>query len=348
MINVLIVDDSALARNVIKKGLELDPEIRVVGTASDPYIARDKIVQLEPDVLTLDVEMPRMDGLEFLRKLMPQHPMPVVMVSSLTRKGATTTLDALACGAVDFVTKPTIDIANGIRGMISDLQQKVKVAAKVDLSGWKQRSGAGKALPPVKIHSLAESTDKVIAIGASTGGTEALADVLARLPVNSPGIVIVQHMPPGFTKRFAERLDSLSAIDVKEASSGDRVMTGTALIAPGGMHVKLIRSGGVYRVQCVDAERVCGHKPSVEVLFRSVAKCAGKNAIGVMLTGMGSDGADGMVEMRKSGARTLAQDEATSVVFGMPKVAYARGGAERLVPLPEIPNVLRDLIQDVK
>ena len=348
MIKVLVVDDSALARNVIKKGLELSPDITVVGTASDPFVARDKIVQLKPDVITLDVEMPRMDGLEFLRRLMPQHPLPVVMVSSLTRKGATTTLDALASGAVDFVTKPTIDIANGIRGMITDLQDKVKVASKVDLSRYKQNAVNGKKLPPVKIHSLAESTDKVVAIGASTGGTEALAAILERLPANTPGTVIVQHMPPGFTKRFAERLNSLSAMEVKEGASGDRVMTGTALIAPGGRHMQLIRSGGTYRVKITDEDRVCGHKPSVEVLFRSAAKCAGKNAIGIMLTGMGSDGADGMVAMKKSGARTFAQDQATSVVFGMPKVAYNRGGAERLVPLPEIPNVLRDILQDKK
>lgn len=345
-IKVLVVDDSALVREVISTGLALDPEINVVGRASDPYIARDKIVQLKPDVLTLDIEMPRMDGVEFLRKLMPQFPLPVIVVSALSRKGSQITLDALSAGAVDFVTKPSIDVANGLQEMMSDLRFKVKMAARVNVSHWKGRTRHSRNIaPPATVQSLSESTDKVIAIGASTGGTEAIKDVLSVLPPNTPGIVIVQHMPPVFTQKFAERLNTLCAIDVKEAEDGDRVLTGTALIAPGGKHMELKRSGGVYRVSIKDGDLVCGHKPSVEVLFRSVAKTVGTNAVGVMLTGMGADGADGMVEMRKAGARTVAQDEATSVVFGMPKEAYQRGGAEKLAALDKIPHIITEYLK---
>ncbi|MCB1319768.1 MAG: chemotaxis response regulator protein-glutamate methylesterase [Leptospiraceae bacterium] len=342
----MVVDDSALVREVISTGLAQDPDIEVVGRASDPYIARDKIVQLKPDVLTLDIEMPRMDGVEFLRKLMPQFPLPVIVVSALSRKGSQITLDALSAGAVDFVTKPSIDVANGLQEMMSDLRFKVKMAARVNVSHWKGRTRHSRNITPrPAVQSLSESTDKVIAIGASTGGTEAIKDVLSVLPPNTPGIVIVQHMPPVFTQKFAERLNSLCAIDVKEAEDGDRVLTGTALIAPGGKHMELKRSGGVYRVSIKDGDPVCGHKPSVEVLFRSVAKTVGANAVGVMLTGMGADGADGMVEMRKAGARTVAQDEATSVVFGMPKEAYQRGGAEKLAALDKIPHIITEYLK---
>lgn len=345
-VKVLVVDDSALVREVISTGLAQDPDIEVVGRASDPYIARDKIVQLKPDVLTLDIEMPRMDGVEFLRKLMPQFPLPVIVVSALSRKGSQITLDALSAGAVDFVTKPSIDVANGLQEMMSDLRFKVKMAARVNVSHWKGRTRHSRNIAPrATVQSLSESTDKVIAIGASTGGTEAIKDVLSVLPPNTPGIVIVQHMPPVFTQKFAERLNTLCAIDVKEAEDGDRVLTGTALIAPGGKHMELKRSGGVYRVSIKDGDLVCGHKPSVEVLFRSVAKTVGANAVGVMLTGMGADGADGMVEMRKAGARTVAQDEATSVVFGMPKEAYQRGGAEKLAALDKIPHIITEYLK---
>ncbi|MBZ0263397.1 chemotaxis response regulator protein-glutamate methylesterase [bacterium] len=343
-VRVLVVDDSALVRQIISKGLQIDSEIEVVGTASDPYAARDKIVYLKPDVLTLDVEMPKMDGVEFLRKLMPQYPIPVLMVSALTQRGKQITLDALEAGAVDFVTKPGSDVARGLNEMLVELREKVKAVAKADVSHWKKRRSEKKKLE-YKRYSLAESTDKVIAIGASTGGTEALRSILERLPRSTPGIVVVQHMPPGFTELFAKRLDSLCAMEVKEAEEGDRVLTGRILIAPGGKQMSVYRSGGLYRTHCQDGEKVNGHKPSVEVLFQSVAKYSGANSIGIMLTGMGADGADGLVEMRKAGARTLAQDEASCVVFGMPKEAWLRGGAEELVPLDLIAGKLVHIIE---
>ena len=324
----------------------MDPAIEVVGTAADPYIARDRIVQLKPDVLTLDVEMPRMDGVEFLRRLMPQYPLPVLMVSALTQKGKQITLEALEAGAVDFVTKPSTDVARGLGEMIAELRAKVKDVSTANVSAWKHEDKSKSPVRPVTAtRSLAESTDKVIAIGASTGGTEALREVITAFPPDTPGVVIVQHMPAGFTKLFADRLNTQSQMEVKEAETGDRVMTGRVLIAPGDFHMQLFRSGGIYQVKCVKGETVCGHRPSVEVLFESVAKAAGANAIGVMLTGMGHDGADAMVQMRKAGARTLAQNEATSVVFGMPKEAYLRGGAEQLLPLDRIAGTVRLLLE---
>ncbi|MCB2183633.1 MAG: chemotaxis response regulator protein-glutamate methylesterase [Desulfobulbaceae bacterium] len=337
IIRVLIVDDSSLVRNILNAGLSRDPYIQVVGSAPDPYVARDMIVKFKPDVMTLDVEMPRMDGVEFLRKLMPQYPIPVVMVSSLTQRGKQITLDALDAGAVDFVSKPSTDIARGLEGMIGELCTKIKIASTANVSHWKGRTD----LLPFKNRiqgnkSLAESTDKVIAIGASTGGTEAIRTVISAFPAATPGVVIVQHMPAGFTKLFAERLNSLCAMQVKEAESGDRIMPGRVLIAPGEKHMKVSRSGGIYKVDCREGEKVNGHCPSVGVLFESIAQHVGANAVGVMLTGMGSDGADSMVSMRKAGARTVAQDEKSSVVFGMPKEAYKRGGAEKLMPLIEI------------
>jgi two-component system chemotaxis response regulator CheB len=344
MVRVLVVDDSALVREILNRGLSADPDIEVVGTASDPYRARDLIISLRPDVLTLDVEMPRMDGLEFLRKLMPQYPIPVVMVSSLTASGSRITLECLTSGAIDFVMKPASDLTSGLGEMMEELREKVKMAATVDVSHWlkarKEENGGSKE----KLHNLTRTTDKVLAIGASTGGTEAIRQIISVLPAHTPGTVIVQHMPAGFTRMYAERLNTLSEMEVKEAQSGDRVMTGRVLIAPGNFHMQLIRSGGTYQVICRDGSRICGHRPSVDVLFRSVAKYAGQNAIGVMLTGMGYDGADAMVKMRQSGARTVAQDEATSIVFGMPKEAYARGGAEFLSPLNQIPIVINDFL----
>lgn len=341
---VLIIDDSALVREILSRGLAADEEIEVVGVASDPYKARDLIVKTEPDVLTLDVEMPRMDGLEFLRKLMPQHPIPVLMVSSLTASGSQITLDALAAGAVDFVLKPSLNIQAALSEMMKELRQKVKIAAAVDVKRWQQVSAANNQKNGGEVASLVKTTDKIIAIGASTGGTEAIRKIISALPAHSPGVVIVQHMPAGFTKMFADRLNTLSEMNVREAQSGDRVMTGHVLIAPGNYHMQLIRSGGNYRVICRDGAMVCGHRPSVDVLFRSVAKYAGANAIGIMLTGMGADGADAMVKMRQTGARTLAQDEATSVVFGMPKEAYLRGGAELQTPLDQIPRVMNEFL----
>lgn len=348
-IRVLIVDDSALVRQLLAKGLGMDPEIEVVGTASDPYVARDKIVQLKPDVMTLDVEMPRMDGVDFLRRLMPQYPIPVLMVSSLTQRGKQITLDALDAGAVDFVAKPSTDLARGLSGMLQDLRAKVKQTSKANVSHWKNKQvvrSSSSARAPQK--ALAESTDKVIAIGASTGGTEAIRQMVTQFPVSMPGVVIVQHMPAGFTKMFADRLNQLCAMDVKEAANGDRIMPGRILVSPGGLHMRVVRSGGIYKVQCEPGENVSGHCPSVDVLMNSVAQHVGSNAIGVMLTGMGSDGAAGMLAMRQAGARNLAQDEATSVVFGMPKVAYERGGAERLLPLDRIAPAVIDLLSERK
>ena len=346
-IKVLVVDDSSLVRNILSRGLSMDPQIEVIGTASNPYEARDKIVYLKPDVISLDVEMPRMDGVEFLKRLMPQYPLPVVMVSALTDRGSQITLDALEAGAVDFVLKPSTDIEIGLNGMMDELRTKLKMAAKVDVNKYKKNNFTINQLRKNKVSALAETTDKVIAIGASTGGTEALNQLLSVFPANMPGIVVVQHMPAGFTRMFADRLNKSSEMRVKEAQSGDRVMTGHVLIAPGNQHMQIIRSGGEYRVVCRDGALVNGHRPSVEVLFRSVAKHVGSNAIGVMLTGMGSDGADAMVKMRQTGARTVAQDQATSVVFGMPKEAYERGGAELLKPLHEIPNVIKQFLKQM-
>lgn len=343
VIRVLVVDDSALVRNILSQGLSMDPNIEVVGTASDPYIARDRIVELQPDVLTLDVEMPRMDGVAFLRKLMPQYPIPTVMVSSLTQRGKQITIDALDAGAVDFVAKPTTNVAAGLNAMLAELRAKVKIAATANVSHWKgkkivPRPQAG-AVSGSK--ALAESTDKVIAIGASTGGTEAIRRIVEGFPPNTPGVVIVQHMPGGFTKMFAERLNQLSPMEVREAQDGDRIRTGLILIAPGGMQMKVVRSGGFYLVRCGGSEKVSGHCPSVDVMMNSVAQNVGSNAVGAMLTGMGHDGSDGMLAMKTAGARCIAQDEASSVVFGMPKVAFEKGGAERLVTLDKIaPSIL--------
>ncbi|MGK0290910.1 MAG: two-component system chemotaxis response regulator CheB [bacterium] len=342
-IRVLVVDDSALVRQVLTEGLEEDPEFEVIGTAPDPYVARDRIVELKPDVLTLDVEMPRMDGVAFLRRLMHQHPIPVLIVSSLTERGGQVTLDALEAGAVDFATKPSLDVGYGLNEMMVEVREKLKIVAKANVSHWKYKSRP-KPIKSSANQSLAQSTDKVIAIGASTGGTEAIRTVIEQFPPNMPGVVIVQHMPPEFTKRFAERLNDLCAMEVKEAETGDRVLSGRVLIAPGDKHMTVIRSGGEYRVNCKEGEKVCGHAPSVEVLFNSVAKYVGANAVGVMLTGMGKDGALGMLAMRNAKSRTLAQDEKTSVVFGMPNQAFKEGGAECLVALDKIPEKIMGLL----
>jgi two-component system chemotaxis response regulator CheB len=347
-IKVLIVDDSSLVRKILSEGLSADPTLEVVGTAIDPYDARDKIVKLQPDVLTLDVEMPRMDGVEFLRRLMPQYPIAVVMVSSLTQRGRQITMDALAAGAIDFISKPTTGLSGGLESMMVELRTKVKIASTANVSHWKhQRAG----LLPSETNRLAstaldESTDKVVAIGASTGGTEAIRQVLTCLPVTFPGVLVVQHMPPGFTEMFAERLNTQCQMSVKEAEHGDKVMPGRILIAPGGdRHMRLKRVGGFYSVTLTEGEKMCGHCPSVGVLMLSVAQDAGKNAVGVMLTGMGADGADGMVAMRNAGARTVGQDEASSVVYGMPKEAFVRGGVEKQAPLSQIGREVIRLVQ---
>ena len=343
-IKVLIVDDSALVREVLSRGLALDPDIEVVGAAPDPYTARDMIVRLRPDVLSLDVELPRMDGVEFLRRLMPQHPLPVVMVSSMTESGKEVTIRALEAGAVDFVSKPTSDMSSGLRQMLIELRTKIKIASTANVAHWKHSRRESR--PAVPKGALLETTHKVVAIGASTGGTEALREVLAPLPAQTPGVVVVQHMPPDFTRMFAERLNRVCLMEVREASDGDRVVPGRILIAPGDRHMRVRRSGSVYLVQLSDEPSVCGHKPSVDVLFRSVAATAGGNAVGVMLTGMGADGADAMLAMREAGARTMAQDEATSVVYGMPREAFLRGGAQRQVSLGDIAGRILSALVD--
>lgn len=340
-IRVLVVDDSALVRELLTAGLAKDPELEVVGSAANPFIARDKIIELRPDVLTLDVEMPRMDGVDFLRRLMPQYPIPVIMVSALTQRGAQITLEALEAGAIDFVTKPSTDVARGLNQMLTDLRQKVKMAAQVDLSAWKRRAAKREKPGPVLVRTaLSESTDKVIAIGASTGGTEAIRRVISSFPANMPGIVIVQHMPPGFTKHFSDNLNEICEMDVQEAQTGDRVMPGRVLIAPGGKHMTVRRSGGIYLVDCQEGENVNGHCPSVDVLFHSVARYVAGNAVGVILTGMGGDGAEGLLAMHQAGAKTIAQDETSCVVFGMPKVAIERGAVDRIGPLDSIPQLI--------
>jgi len=332
MIRVLVVDDSATARAVISEILSDARDIEVVGTATDAYVARDKMVQLRPDVVTLDVEMPRMDGVTFLRKMMKHMPVPTVMVSSLTKKGAKVTLDALEAGAVDYVAKPHSYIHGGRSEIEQELVEKVRMASHAKVVKRIDRPIVKKA----HILALAETTHKVIAIGSSTGGTEALRELLLQMPRNAPGIVMAQHMPGSFTGSFAERLNELCEIEVKEAKSGDRVKVGQALLAPGDYHMVVRRSGGTYYVEVGDGKKVSGHKPSVDVLFNSVAKSAGANAVGIILTGMGADGARGMANMKKMGAKNIAQDEKTCVVFGMPKVAIELDGVDAVLPLNQI------------
>jgi len=338
-IKVVIVDDSALIRSVLKKILEQVPDIRVVGVASDPLVAREVIRANNPDVITLDVEMPKMDGLEFLEKLMRLRPMPVVMVSSLTERSSEITLRALELGAVDFVTKPKLDIANGMQAYSEIIIEKVRAAAQAKPkhsahSQVSKRLSADAVLPAIA--NRITSTEKLIIIGASTGGTEAIKEVLIRMPADCPGILVTQHMPESFTRSFANRLDGLCKIAVKEAEAGDRILPGHAYIAPGHSHLLLKRSGANYICELSDGPPVNRHRPSVDVLFRSAANCAGKNAIGVILTGMGKDGAAGMLEMQQAGAYTIAQDEASCVVYGMPKEAVATGGVNEIVTLHDI------------
>ncbi len=335
-IRVLVVDDSSIARQVITQALETDPEIEVVGSAPDPYVARDKVMSLKPDVVTLDVEMPRMDGVTFLQKLMKHYPLPVVMVSSLTQKGAETTMAALEAGAVDIVAKPVMEKHN-LSEITIELVDKVKSAARAKVHPPTAGSVIKKSRP---LTAMIATTNKVVAIGASTGGTEALKAVLSRMPANSPGILVVQHMPETFTKAFAERLDTVSDLNIKEAQNGDSVVPGSCLVAPGNKHMLLRRSGSRYYVDVKDGPLVCRHKPSVEVLFNSAAKVGGKNSIGVIMTGMGADGAKGMAAMKESGASTIAQDERSCVVFGMPKEAIKLGCVDKIESLDKIPEAI--------
>jgi two-component system chemotaxis response regulator CheB len=353
---VVVVDDSALVRGLLGEIINREPDMTCVGTASDPLVAREMIRNLNPDVITLDVEMPRMDGLDFLERLMRLRPMPVVMVSTLTERGAEVTLRALELGAVDFVAKPKIGVADGLRQLAHDITDKVRTAAQARV----HRLHAAAAVPAaggaghaghmghsIAAHPIAApppmgrlSTEKIVFIGASTGGTEATKEVLANLPHDSPAVMITQHMPPGFTRSYAQRLDGLCRIRVKEAADGDRVLPGHAYIAPGGLHMSVERSGANYLARVRDGEPVNRHKPSVEVLFESAAHVVGPNALGVMLTGMGGDGARAMKSMRDAGSWNVCQDEHSCVVFGMPREAIAQGAAHEVLPLQRIAPAL--------
>ncbi|MES2933825.1 MAG: chemotaxis response regulator protein-glutamate methylesterase [Pseudomonadota bacterium] len=342
-IKVLIVDDSALIRSVMREIINSQADMEVVGVAPDPLVARELIKQTNPDVLTLDVEMPKMDGLDFLEKLMRLRPMPVVMVSSLTESGSEITMRALELGAVDFVTKPKISIQGGMLEYSEMIADKIRAASKARISPRSISSSDssrpdGNPLPAIR--NPLTSSEKLIIIGASTGGTEAIKDFLMQMPSDCPGILITQHMPEGFTRSFARRLDSLCKISVSEAAGGERILPGYAYIAPGHSHLMLARSGANYVTQIDQGPPVNRHRPSVDVLFRSAAQCAGKNAVGVILTGMGKDGAAGMLEMKNAGAYNFAQDEASCVVFGMPREAIAAGGTHEVGPLNNLPTMV--------
>lgn len=334
-IKVLVVDDSAVVRQTLEQELARDPEIEVVGTAADPYIARDKIVALKPDVLTLDIEMPRMDGLTFLRKLMAHHPMPVIIVSSLSKEGSEIALEAIEAGAIDVLCKPGAAYAVG--DMSIELRQKIRGARGANLTLARSAPRPLQAArPPSPSFALARTTHKIVALGASTGGTQAIETVISSFPPNAPGTVIVQHMPAGFTRAFADRLNSFCAVEVREAQDGDTVVNGRVLIAPGNRHMLVKRSGAKYYVEVKDGPLVGHHRPSVDVLFQSAAQHAGRNAIGVILTGMGVDGAAGMLKMRQAGAYTIGQDESSCVVYGMPRAAAEMGAVETVLALGAI------------
>jgi two-component system chemotaxis response regulator CheB len=338
---VVVVDDSALVRSLLSEIINRQPDMECVGAASDPLVAREMIRELNPDVITLDVEMPRMDGIDFLSKLMRLRPMPVVMVSTLTERGAEVTMRALELGAVDFVAKPKIGIADGLKLLAEDITEKVRVASKAHIrkhhAAAPAAAGAAAPAPAAPISAIGRlSTEKIIFIGASTGGTEATKEVLINLPPDCPAVVITQHMPPGFTKSYAARLDGLCRIRVAEAQDGERILPGHAYIAPGGFHLSVERSGANYIARVQDGEPVNRHRPSVEVLFRSAARVVGPNALGIMLTGMGADGAKAMKELRDAGSYNLVQDEATCVVFGMPREAINAGAAHEVLPLKDI------------
>lgn len=349
-IRVLIVDDSALVRQLLREILNSDPDIEVVGYASDPYIARDKIKRLNPDVLTLDVEMPRMDGISFLRNIMRLRPMPVVMVSSLTREGADETLEALALGAVDFVAKPERDLAESLREYSDEIITKVKVAAQARVRPAEEPRPRSRISREVHVPEIAPERQDVgvelIALGASTGGVEAIKELLEKLPADLPGMVIVQHIPKEFSRAFAERINRSSELTVKEAEDGDEIRPGHVYIAPGNRHLLVARRGKQLLCRVSDAERVNQHRPSVDVLFHSVAEVLGREAVGILLTGMGADGAQGLRSMQASGAVTIAQDEQTSVIWGMPREAILMGCVDHVLPLLVIPDYLRDLVSN--
>ena len=350
-IQVMIVDDSALVRQVVSTALSKEPDIEVVATAADPVFAISKMKTNWPDVLVVDIEMPRMDGISFLRKIMAERPTPVIICSSLAESGAQATFDAMAAGAVTIITKPKAGLKSFLEDASNDIVQAVRAAARANLKAMPRSNPAVNPLNRPKLTAdvvlpagtptaMARTTDQLIAIGTSTGGTQALEAILTRLPATCLGIVIVQHMPEKFTAMFAERLNGLCEIEVREAKNGDRVMPGRALIAPGGKHMMVKRSGAQYIVDVVDGPLVNRHKPSVDVLFRSVAKFVGANALGIIMTGMGDDGARGLREMKDAGAKTIAQDEASCVVFGMPKEAIKLGAADQVMPLARVPDAM--------
>ena len=357
-IKVLVIDDSAVVRKILSTTLNKHKDIEVVGTAPDPFVARDKILSLKPDVLTLDVEMPRMDGITFLKKIMTYYPIPTIMVSSLTQEGCDATLQALESGAIDYVAKPTSRLSSDVKDVMEELYTKIKIASKAKVRIGRNftpvkriQNGDTSYAAPNKTgqtnmhkqsgghnYTLFKGSQKIIAIGASTGGTEALKEVLVQMPPDSPGILVVQHMPELFTRSFANNLNLLCAITVKEGKNGDSVTPGQAIIAPGNYHLSLRRSGAMYHVATNQEAPVHHQRPAVDVLFDSVAKYAGPNAVGVIMTGMGSDGATGLLKMKEAGAKTIAQDEDTCVVFGMPKEAIKIGAADKIVPLQKIPE----------
>ena len=346
-IRVIVVDDSALVRSLLSEIINRQRDMECIGTANDPLIAREMIRELNPDVITLDVEMPRMDGIDFLGRLMRLRPMPVVMISTLTERGAEVTMKALELGAVDFVAKPRVGLASGLNDLATQIVDKIRVAAVAQVRRAPSRdtpssAGSGGGAPVAQVSALLGrlSTEKMICIGASTGGTEAIKEVLVQMPADSPGIVITQHMPPGFTTSFAARLNGLCQITVKEAVNGERILPGHAYIAPGGTQFHVARSGANYVAVVDDGPPVNRHKPSVEVLFKSAAAVVGRNAFGIMLTGMGNDGAAAMREMKDAGSYNYVQDEATCIVFGMPREAIAHGAADEVLPLGQIAPAL--------
>lgn len=331
-IRVLVVDDSLVFREVLSRGISSDPYIEVVAKANDPYDARDKILEFQPDVMTCDVEMPKMNGIEFIRRLLPQYPLPVVVVSTISHA----VFDAMNAGAVDFVTKPDVQSVKSVETFINELIVKIKIASTAKVSNVKSIAGTTSDIGSTGV----DISHRLIAIGASTGGTEALYNILKMLPPITPGIVVVQHIPPVFSRMFAERLNGSTPFRVKEAKTGDMVEQGQVLIAPGDRHMKIRKVGDRYRIECIEGDRVNGHCPSVDVLFESVAKAAGDQAIGIILTGMGYDGAKGLLSMKRKGARTIGQDEKTSVVYGMPKVAYEIGAVEKQAALTNIAHTI--------
>jgi two-component system chemotaxis response regulator CheB len=349
---VLIIDDSALVRSLLTEIVNREPDLEAIGAAPDPLVAREMIRAMSPDVLTLDIEMPKMDGLDFLERLMRLRPTPVVMVSTLTERGAEATLKALELGAIDFVSKPRLGIAAGLQDLAADICEKIRVASKVRLHrhvrpGEPRATGVDPQAKRAPATYSRVSTEKLIAIGASTGGTEAIREVIARLNADSPAVLITQHMPPGFTRSFAARLDGLCRMTVSEAKDGERVLPGHVYIAPGDRHMKLERCGANYVIALDDGPPVNRHRPSVDVLFRSVAAAAGQNALGVMLTGMGRDGASAMLEMRQAGAFNIAQDETSCVVFGMPKEAIATGAVDEVLPVTSIAERLQSRLAEL-